>query len=83
MWSFLLGVAMGAATAVLVQSGLRSRPGFDEQFAELRGRVETMLQRGQELLTETRAEIEALRQRVRAGGAPPESASAEANRVES
>lgn len=69
MWSFLFGIAVGIATAVAVQSNLRSRPDVDERLAELGDRVEAMLQRGQELLTETRAEVEALRQRLRRGGA--------------
>lgn len=64
MWGFVLGFIVGVVAGMLAQANLRPTSHLDEQIAELRERIDTVLQRSRDLLAETRSEVEALRQRV-------------------
>jgi uncharacterized membrane-anchored protein YhcB (DUF1043 family) len=70
MWGFLFGFIVGIAAGMLAQANLRQTSHLDEQIAELRDRIDTVLQRSRDLLAETRTEVEALRQRVMRSNAP-------------
>lgn len=70
MWSFVLGFLLGVVAGMLAQANMRQRATFDRQLAELRERVDAMLQRSRALLAETRSEVESLRQRVTRGERP-------------